>query len=120
MMRMTGGNIRIPDIAFVSWSQLPGQRIPIEPIANFAPALAIEVLSSGNTRREMRLKREDYFASGTQIVWEINPADQTVRVFAGVEESMLLTVADHLDGGTVLPGFAVLVGDIFERLNQHG
>ena len=84
MLRMLGGNVRVPDVAFISWDQLPGRRIPDEPIFNVSPVLAVEVLSPGNTRREMRLKREEYFASGTRLVWEIDPPGRTIRV-AGVD-----------------------------------
>ena len=119
-LRMLGGNVRIPDVAFVSWDQLPGRRIPDEPIPGLSPALAVEVLSVSNTRREMRRKREEYFASGTRLVWEIDPEDRTIRVFTGVDESALLTVADLLDGGTVLPGFHMPVREVFAELDDHG
>ncbi|HSU66811.1 MAG TPA: Uma2 family endonuclease, partial [Tepidisphaeraceae bacterium] len=32
MMRLLPGQVRIPDVAFISWARLPGGKIPTEPI----------------------------------------------------------------------------------------
>ena len=48
-MRLMPGLIRIPDVAFISWDQLPKRERPTDPIAGLAPYLAVEVLSKGNT-----------------------------------------------------------------------
>ena len=42
-VRLMPGLVRIPDVAFISWEQLPGNTIPAEAIPDLAPALAIEV-----------------------------------------------------------------------------
>ncbi len=117
--RTTTGNIRIPDFGFVSWDQLPEGRVPNVEIADFSPALAIDVVMNGNTVREMWLKREEYFASGTQLAWEANPDTRTVRMYTGVHESVLLTGDDRLTGGAVLPGFSVPVRDVFGDLDRR-
>ena len=38
-----------------------------------SPNLAVEVLSKSNTRKEMAIKRQEYFDAGVEIVWEIDP-----------------------------------------------
>ncbi|WP_020470291.1 Uma2 family endonuclease [Zavarzinella formosa] len=119
-LRMSNGNIRIPDISFISWDQLPGDEIPDEPVFHSSPFLVVDVSGTGNTPGEMRLRRKDYFASGTRLVWEISLPNRTVRVYASVKEPRLLTVEDQLDGGTVLPGFSMPVRDIFEVLERRG
>jgi Uma2 family endonuclease len=72
MMRLMAGLVRIRDAAFISWSRLPNRRVPTEPIPDIAPDLAVEVLSAGNTAREMARKRQKYFVTGVQVVWEVN------------------------------------------------
>ncbi|ETW94893.1 MAG: hypothetical protein ETSY2_48975, partial [Candidatus Entotheonella gemina] len=56
MIRLAAGLVRIPDVAFISWERLPQRRVPTVPIPDLAPDLAVEVLSAGNTPREMARK----------------------------------------------------------------
>ena len=53
-MRLMPGLVRIPDLSFVRWERLPvpGQ-IPVEPIPDLVPDLAIEVLSESNRPGQM-------------------------------------------------------------------
>jgi len=120
LSRMATANVRIPDVSFYSWEQCGGRRIPDVALMTVSPALAVEVLSPSNTGREMRQKREEYFPSGSRLVWEFDPRTRTVRVFTGVQTSELLTEADQLTGGAVLPGFAVSLRDVFGKLNPQG
>ena len=111
--------VRIPDVAFTSWDRLPGGRYPTAPIPAIAPNLAVEVLSHSNTPREMALKRRDYFAAGVELVWEVDPTDRTVAVYASPTAMRTLTIADTLDGGMVLPSFTIAVGEVFAQLDRH-
>ena len=52
-IRLFAGLVRIPDVAFTSWDRLPNGRVPVEPIPELAPDLAVEVLSRNNTSGEM-------------------------------------------------------------------
>ena len=52
-----------------------------------APDLAVEVLSAGNTNREMERKLDDYFAAGVQLAWFIEPMSQRITVYEGRERS---------------------------------
>jgi Uma2 family endonuclease len=75
-MRLFPGLVRIPDVAFISWDRFHSRRQPAEPIPDVAPNLAIEVLSRSNTPGEMDRKREEYFAAGVLLVWEVDPEDR--------------------------------------------
>src|SRR5262249_32367024 len=108
--------IRIPDISFISWDQLPTRERPTDPIFDLAPALAIEVLSRGNTPREMMRKLKEYFLSGVRVVWFVDPAKRTVQVFTAPDQSRTLTEKDTLDGGEVLPSFTLSVRKLFAGL----
>jgi Uma2 family endonuclease len=120
-IRLWAGRVRIPDVAFFSWDRMPGRRRPPEPIPTLAPDLAVEILSRSNTRAEMRLKRQDYFAVGVRLVWEVDPVARTVSVYTAVEPAALvLTEAATLDGGAVLPGFALPPRELFAELDRQG
>jgi Uma2 family endonuclease len=119
-MRLMPGLIRIPDVSFVSWARLPTRKLPLDPIAGLAPDLAIEVLSKGNTKKEITRKLRDYFFAGTRLVWLVDPDKRTVEVFTAPDQSVLLTEEQTLDGGEVLPGFSLPVKQIFAALPSGG
>jgi Uma2 family endonuclease len=112
--------VRIPDVAFASWGRLPGRQSPTEPIPRVAPNLAVEVLSRGNTPGEMAAKRQDYFAAGVDLVWEVNPVARTVTAYTAPDSFVTLGTADTLDGGAVLPGFRLPLQQFFAELDRHG
>ena len=80
-IQLLSGLIRVPDVAFISWSRFPGGRVPDEPMPRIAPDLVIEVLSKGNTKAEMRRKRREYFEAGVDVVWEVDPEKRTAAVY---------------------------------------
>jgi Uma2 family endonuclease len=80
-LHLPDGPVRGPDVAFTSWGRMANRRWPDEPIPQMAPDLVVEVLNPNNTRAEMARKRGEYFRSGVQLVWEIDPRTRTVRVF---------------------------------------
>lgn len=120
MMRLAAGLVRIPDVAFIAWDRFPYRRVPTEPIPDVAPDLAVEVLSPGNTPGEMARKRQDYFAAGTRLVWQVEPNKRTVEVFTAPDQSTVLYEADTLEGGTVLPGFTLPLQELFSELDLQG
>ena len=106
-LRLKPGQVRIPDLCFVSWDRLPGRQLPRQPIPSLVPDLAVEVLSEGNTAREMERKLAEYFSAGVRLVWLIDPKARTVRIHTDSSHSSLLDERQTLDGGDVLPGFAL-------------
>ncbi len=105
----------IPDVSFVSWDRLPGGRVPREPIPDLVPDLAVEILSEGNTAAEMKRKVAEYFAADARLVWLVYPDARAVEVFKAPGRSVRLGVTGTLEGGKVLPGFALSVRERFER-----
>ncbi len=115
MMLLAPGLVRVPDVSFISWDRLPERRVPRDPIANLAPDLAIEVLSKGNTKKEMSRKLQDYFAAGVRFVWYIDPNSQTAQCYTSPTDSLLVKTHESLDGGEVLPGFSLPLKTLFEE-----
>ena len=113
MMRLTPGLVRIPDASFVSWGRLPNRQIPRDPIPSLVPDLAVEVISKSNTTEEMDRKLVDYFRAGVQLVWFVRPDAQSVDVYSS--PSSFKTTHKALDGGRVLPGFELSLGDLFRE-----
>ncbi len=120
MMRLAPGLIRIPDVAFISWERLPGQRMPREAIPDLAPDLVVEVLSTSNTEAEMARKRREYFAAGARLVWVVDPVARTVEVYMTPDQAIVRHEDEILDGGAVLPEFTLPLQDLFGELDRHG
>ena len=78
----------------------------------------MEIISPGNTQAEMDRKRREYFEVGVQLVWVVEPQARVVHVFTSVDQFTTVTAAEELDGGNVLPGFRLSVGEWFERATK--
>jgi Uma2 family endonuclease len=120
MLRLSPGLVRIPDLSFISRARLADHRRARAPILPLAPDLAIEVLSEGNTPREMARKVSEYFASGCRLVWLVDPRTRTVDVYTSVAKPIVLTEKQTLTGGDVLPGFRLPLRKLFALLDEMG
>lgn len=114
MMRILERRVRIPDVAFISRDRMQDADRSRGRIPAIAPDLAVEVLSEGNSRREMAIKLQEYFAAGTRLVWYVDPKTRTIDVYTSPDGPRRLNENDTLTGGDVLPGFEVKVSEIFE------
>ncbi len=92
---------------------MPGGEVPEEPVPLLVPDLAVEVISRSNTRKEMDEKLQEYFEKGVRLVWYVRPKSRVVDVYTAPDHFTRLTASMQLDGGDVLPGFSVQVGELF-------
>ena len=111
------GQVRIPDVCFVSWERFPGGKLPKTPIPALAPDLAVEVLSESNSEGEMRRKLQDYFAAGVRLVWYIDPRTRTATTYTSPQDFAVLGENDSLTGGDVLPGFELPLRQLFAEID---
>ncbi|MFO0807653.1 MAG: Uma2 family endonuclease [Gemmataceae bacterium] len=119
LLRILPRQVRLPDVSFISWAKLPDRELPAESIAGLIPDLAVEVLSPGNTRREMERKRRDYFAGGVRLVWQIDPDAKTAEVYTAPDTFAAVPADGTLDGADVLPGFTLSLAKLFERAGKQ-
>ena len=61
----------------------------------------------------MKRKLGEYSAAGVRLVWMVDPRKRTVRVYATVNQSVLIKEGQSLDGGAVLPGFVLSLDELF-------
>jgi Uma2 family endonuclease len=104
--------VRAPDAAFV----LAARVAEVERSSGFlegAPDLAIEVVSPNESGEAVESKVVDYLEAGVRQVWIAYPGRRTLRVVESRDRSRILGPDDVLDGGALLPGFSVRVGDLF-------
>lgn len=103
------------DAAFVSRERLATVE-NFEKFFPFAPDLAVEVLSPGNTVKEIDGKIALYFAAGARAVWVFNPKRRSAIIYKSPTESHKLSEPDTLDGGDVLPGFSLALSRLYANL----
>lgn len=106
--------VRAPDVAFVEAVRFPGGRLPAGYIDG-PPDLAVEIVSPNDTATEVEEKVLEYLDAGAKRVWVVNPTTAAVTVHYPDRTSRTLRGDDVLSGEDVVPGFAVRVGDLFNR-----
>jgi len=115
LLEQESGLKRRPDLAFVSYERWPKNRpIPRKDAWNVVPDLAIEVISPSNLASEMIVKIGNYFRAGVSRVWVIYPLEEQVYVYESPTTARILTRADRLEEPTILPGFSLPLGELFE------
>jgi Uma2 family endonuclease len=108
---IVAGQRYIPDVAFMSKERQPqSSDAAYNPIA---PNLAVEVLSPNDDPANLRIKIVNYLRADT-TVWIIDPDTTTVEIYTPDKQTAKLSKDDTLSGGDVLPGFEILVSDIFD------
>ncbi len=100
-------NSRIPDLSYVTLDK-PLIRHGAAP---YMPDLAIEIQSPDDRPKELREKARYYLANGSKLVWLIYPELQLIETYSATDEQ-ILTAKDTLDGGDMLPGFAIVIADL--------
>jgi len=107
------GQVRRPDIAFISTVRLPSA--PKEGHVPVRPDLAIEIVSPGDEVYELDDKLADYESAGIPLVWILNPNLKTITVLHPHQPTIKLRAGDQLGGEEVLPVFSVRVGELFPQ-----
>jgi Uma2 family endonuclease len=101
-----------PDVAFISREHIPESGIPKKYWPG-APDLAVEVLSPGDTTREVEKKVNQWLAAGARLVWTVNPKRRTITAHRASDDASTFSETDELDGEDVVPGFRCRFSEIF-------
>ncbi len=105
--------IRAADIAFVS-KQRTAQRPP-HGYLELAPELVVEIISPSDLWQGVREKIQDYFSTGVERVWIVEPDNRAVLVYRNSTEAQELHEGDTLHGEGILAAFALPVADLFSE-----
>jgi Uma2 family endonuclease len=101
-----------PDVAYTV-----GQTLD-ENFIEGAPLFAVEIRSKSDygprAERAIRRKIDDYFAAGTQVVWDVDPLrEQVVRVYRASEpdQPTIYRKGDEAEAEPALPGWRAPVNN---------
>ena len=97
---------------------MPGESVRTEAIPHVIPDLAIEVWSESNTRAEMDRKLREYFQAGVKLAWIIDHRTRSATVYSAADQSIVISEDGTLDGGQVVPGFALSLEQLFADLEE--
>jgi Uma2 family endonuclease len=103
------------DIAFVHAARLPlpppRRSTAYRPLA---PDLVVEIASPSQYHPEMGDKAQVWLDRGVRLVWIVWPERRTIDVWLrGTTAPQTLHDAEHLDGGDVVPGFRLLLTELW-------
>ena len=102
-----------PDLLFVAQERVHIIKKQVEG----APDLIVEIISPGNTQKEMSYKKYVYETSGVREYWLIHPEKLTITQYENIENELVrlnvLNIDDLLQS-KVVEGFEIKVREIFE------
>jgi Uma2 family endonuclease len=122
------------NVGFALSAPLPSGRMSFSPDAAYhdgpplaknmrfvpgVPVFAVEVRSENDygpkAERDMADKRADYFAAGTQVVWDVDPLADTIAVYKQTDPTtpVVFSRGDTADAEPAVPGWRLKVDDIF-------
>jgi len=111
--RLPGGNVRVPDVAFMAKGRFANERGPVG-FSDLVPDLAVEVLSPDDRSRDVLDKVGEYLEAGVPLVWVIDPERRTAAVYRSMTDVRRLGADEFLDGEDVLPGFRCRLADVID------
>ncbi len=82
---------------------------------NGAPDLVVEILSPGNTKREMKDKFELYEEAGVREYWLVHPLDESVQIYVlnEAERYIGLQPATEIAQSAIFPELSVDLVEVF-------
>jgi Uma2 family endonuclease len=89
---------------------------------NGAPDWIIEILSKGNSKREMNIKYDLYQESGVTEYWLVYPEQQAIHQFVLDENEryqLKHMVADGFATPTLFPDLAIDLAEVFETWEEE-
>jgi len=81
----------------------------------FAPEVAVEVLSPSNTGTEMAYKMEKYFGAGSEQVWIADPEKESIEFYYSDGRRVRVEGDEIVEGEGIAEGMKIDLPALFER-----
>ncbi|MBD2179929.1 Uma2 family endonuclease [Planktothrix sp. FACHB-1355] len=111
--RLPNGNLRGPDVSFVSAARL--NPLP-RSFAEIVPDLMVEVKSASDSIPPLQKKIQMFLELGTQVGILIDPDKLTVTVYRSTGEAIVLTENDMLTIPELFPGWELPISEIWPQV----
>jgi Uma2 family endonuclease len=106
----TAGRTRRADMAFLTRKQLEDSKKGDTSVAPFV----IEVISSNDKINDVETKLTEYFDNGVQVVWQILPLLNMVKVYTSLNDVTICRGEDVCSAAPFLPDFKMKVKQILK------
>lgn len=106
---LSGTLMRKPDFCVLT----PQQIAEAEGNGRPVPGFVIEVVSPNDRSTYHDQKLIDYFASGVQVVWHVNPRLEMITIFTSPHEGEIMHGDDVCSAAPAFPKFKMKASDIF-------
>jgi len=109
-----GGESYVPDLSYFIWDRLPldADGRLVERVTEPAD-WSIEILSPGQTVKQLTARLKRLVAKGVRLGWLIQPRKSRVLVILPGGVVRTFEMGDILDADPVLPGFRLAVSELF-------
>ncbi|MEA5448949.1 Uma2 family endonuclease [Leptolyngbya sp. CCNP1308] len=110
---LPNGADRSPDVAWVAKSRIedlapdPAKFLPL------APDFLIELRSATDKLATLQHKMSEYRDCGVRLGWLIDPQEKRVEIYRLGRPTEYLSQPEQLSGEEVLPGFALVMAEIW-------
>lgn len=104
--------VRAPDVAFIRSDRVPAT--PLLTYPEFAPDLAVEVLSPSDRAGRVLSKVGDWLDAGARLVWVVDPLRRVARVYRADGTEAAVGADASLDGEDVVPGLRIHLADMLD------
>lgn len=101
------------DVAYVS-AESAARQPSATRLIDGPPVLAVEILSPTDQNEEINEKIEEYLSAGVSLVWIVEPRFRTVTVYRPDGPPQLFSAEQQLSADPHLPGFSIVVKELFE------
>jgi Uma2 family endonuclease len=112
LLKRDPDTVRAPDAAFIASARAKS----VGPTTKYwpgAPDLAVEVVSPGDSFHEVQEKALGWLEAGAVAVLVVDPSERTATVYRGQGDAHVHVAADTLDLSDAVPGFSVVVAELF-------
>jgi Uma2 family endonuclease len=107
---LPSGNKRAPDVSFVAAGRLERYQHAVFP--ELAPDLAVEVISPGDSPRQVLDRVGEYLQAGVRLVWVIEPERRTASIYRTLTDVRNVSESGSLEAPDVLPGFRCALSEL--------
>jgi Uma2 family endonuclease len=106
---------RRPDFAFISFDRWPIDRPRSyrDNAWDVVPDLAVEVTSPTDSADDQLEKVAEYLQAGVRLVWIVYPKVRCIHIYEAWNRIRVVSEADTLDGGVVLPSLRLPLDRLF-------
>jgi len=118
LINQSPDTVRAPDVAFITAERFEAAGT----VAGYwagAPDLCVEVVSPGDSAGYVEEKVSEWLKAGTRMVWVVSPKLRTITVYRSLTNVIALTEEDTLKGHEVVPGFQILIKEVFGIIGKN-